>query len=602
MIVDLIARRRCDAASDLLSAGLGLAGLRAPPPVCANPLVPMPAELRRLTIHTSYNAILATGAAAGCGRLYATALQGSAITGWEYVAVCRDADGRVAHTVVVQVPDQFDRRRPCIVAAPASGSRGVYGAIGAVGAWALAKGCAVAYTDKGCGTGFFVDGHGYDPLGLRVDAGHRDILFVPAAPPPLHHIATKHAHSGRNPEQDWGRWVLEAIELALHLLNQHHARPRLRYDAANTRVIAAGVSNGGGAALRAAELDRRGLIDAVVVAAPNIQPTAVALPPARDSHGLLPAPLSLLAQATQLALLVPCAALDPELAATPLRNVIGTGREAALNRRCALLRQLGELEGENTAAQARCARGRVEALGLRPDTAELAAAAAATQLWESAAVTYANAYGRCEVEHPAAGIGFAFLDRGRPAPLPPALAAQLGAIGSGIPPLAGIELVYSDATDDPATAALLKLRELAATPALREGAAAVAASGDLGGRPAIIVHGRQDGLIAVNHSARGYVALNTLREGSASRLRYYEIDRCQHFDALLQLPAFAARFVPLQVYYEQALERMWAHLQDGAPLPPSQWVPAQPGGVLPKLSARPGARGIKWVGDTLVVP
>ena len=38
--------------------------------------------------------------------------------------------------------------------ATSSGSRGVYGAIGSAGEWGLKRGCAVAYTDKGTGTGF----------------------------------------------------------------------------------------------------------------------------------------------------------------------------------------------------------------------------------------------------------------------------------------------------------------------------------------------------------------------------------------------------------------------------------------------------------------
>jgi len=40
-------------------------------------------------------------------------------------------------------------KEPCIVTATSSGSRGVYGAIAAVGEWGLKHGCAVAYTDKG---------------------------------------------------------------------------------------------------------------------------------------------------------------------------------------------------------------------------------------------------------------------------------------------------------------------------------------------------------------------------------------------------------------------------------------------------------------------
>ena len=44
-------------------------------------------------------------------------------------------------------------RPACIVTGPSSGSRGVYGAIGTSGEWGLKQSCAVAYTDKGTGTG-----------------------------------------------------------------------------------------------------------------------------------------------------------------------------------------------------------------------------------------------------------------------------------------------------------------------------------------------------------------------------------------------------------------------------------------------------------------
>src|SRR3977135_4695615 len=47
----------------------------------------------------------------------------------------------------------FDPPNRRIVTAPSSGSRGVYGAIATAGEWGLKHGCAVAYTDKGTGTG-----------------------------------------------------------------------------------------------------------------------------------------------------------------------------------------------------------------------------------------------------------------------------------------------------------------------------------------------------------------------------------------------------------------------------------------------------------------
>src|SRR3546814_7171559 len=73
----------------------------------------------------------------------------------------------------------------CVVVAPASGSRGVYGAISIAGAWGLPKGCAVAYTDKGAGTDYFdLDAQG----AARADgtfgtlAARDELAFAPDAP------------------------------------------------------------------------------------------------------------------------------------------------------------------------------------------------------------------------------------------------------------------------------------------------------------------------------------------------------------------------------------------------------------------------------------
>src|SRR5438105_8659088 len=60
--------------------------------------------------------------------------------------------------MMVQVPANFDKANPCIVTATSSGSRGVYGAIATAGEWGLKHKCAVAYTDKGTGNGYYFIG------------------------------------------------------------------------------------------------------------------------------------------------------------------------------------------------------------------------------------------------------------------------------------------------------------------------------------------------------------------------------------------------------------------------------------------------------------
>ncbi len=99
----------------------------------------------------------------------------------------------------------------------------------------------------------------------------------------------------------------------------------------------------------------------------------------------------------------------------------------------------------------------------------------------------------------------------------------------------------------------------------------VRVSGDLRGKPAILVHGRADALVPVNHTSRPYTALNQRVEGR-SGLRYYEVTDAQHFDALV--PFYPRIFVPLSVYGQRALDLMYEHLRQGTALPPSQVVRA----------------------------
>ena len=110
-------------------------------------------------------------------------------------------------------------------------------------------------------------------------------------------------------------------------------------------------------------------------------------------------------------------------------------------------------------------------------------------------------------------------------------------------------------------------------------------NGNLRGKPAIIVHGRNDALLPVNHTSRPYVALNGKVEGSSSRLSYVEVTNAQHFDGFIGLPTvlpgYDSRFVPLHVYLNRALDAMYAHLDTGAALPPSQVVRTVPRGGTP---------------------
>jgi hydroxybutyrate-dimer hydrolase len=271
--------------SDLLTGGLGAEGLaKALPPL---PAAPTAEQLRTAAIHGNYRALVDVTEGGGYGRLYGpllaptTADAAGRIFGTEYLAYARGRGGDQNITMMVQIPNAFDPSRACIIAAPSSGSRGVYGAIGTAGEWGLKKGCAVAYTDKGTGTGAHSLGH--DTVGRlrgeRADAdaagefssftadlsdAERD-AFNERSP---NRWAWKHAHSRHNPEADWDEHVVASLRFALWVVNHRLAvdaagggtePPQLDWD--DVVVIASSVSNGGGASLRAAEVAPRGMID-----------------------------------------------------------------------------------------------------------------------------------------------------------------------------------------------------------------------------------------------------------------------------------------------------------------------------------------------------
>lgn len=141
--------------------------------------------------------------------------------GREYSAYATVPGATHPHRVLVQVPDGFDPARRYLVVAPASGSRGIYGAISVAVPWALPRGCAVAYTDKGAGSDYFDLDVG---VGFRVDgtaaaaSSAEDLAFVAQAPEGTTGVAFKHAHSGDNPEADRGLHVRQAAAYGLDVL------------------------------------------------------------------------------------------------------------------------------------------------------------------------------------------------------------------------------------------------------------------------------------------------------------------------------------------------------------------------------------------------
>jgi len=377
--------------------------------------------------------------------------------------------------------------------------------------------------------------------------------------------------------------VLDSIEVAFAILNSHHAGSNgRRHTPDNTVVIASGVSNGGGAALRAAEMDRSGLIDGIAVSEPNVTP--VFDPSFTIRQGGQP-PLSLHSRPlfdtiTLVNLYASCAALAVPDA--PMSAGASAGRCEGLSRN-------GLLKSAGVPAQAAEAQAVIESYGILADQNYLQPAYGTLFVPQSIAVTYANAYARAGVERNLCDYSFAYAGKGVPAPLPPDAAADLFATGNGIPPTGKVVLINNNApggpredrssTPDQNLPGALCLRELATRPSavFRDSLDAIRATGALRGKPVVIVNGRADGIIPPNHASRPYYAVAQKKAG-AGNVRYYEVTNATHLDAFNAFPGFDARYVPLHHYYFQALDLMWDHLVNGAPLPPAQVVHTVPRG------------------------
>ena len=653
--------------NDLLTGGLGKTGLGTGAcPAPASPASPTTAELRTIAICNNYRALVDVAANGGYGTLYGpnvdasgnvTASEGR-IAGEEDIVYADDGSGRQNVTLMVQIPSTFDPNNPCIVTATSSGSRGVYGAIGTAGEWGLKRGCAVAYTDKGTGNGYHdLAADAVDTIqGTRISAAGAgtsaefnanlsaaDLAAYNSAYP--NRWAFKNAHSQQNPEATWGRDTLRSIEFALYMINQKYGENvnGTRYQsirAENTIVIASSVSNGAGAALLAAEQDTTGLIDGVAVAEPNVQVN----PPAglvikRGNTAVTTFGKTLEDYFTFANLYEPCASL----AADAVNNSAGiagitTPNATAAANRCEALANKGLVTGNTTAERANDALDRMIAYGWERDSIPFMASHYSLAV-PAVAVTYANAYAKASVKDNLCGYSFAATPvNGVPPPLSAAAAAQLFATGNGVPPTSGINIVNNNSVGGAAVDAAsvspstgkadlnfdgaLCLRDLltsssAAGTTLRASIDAVKATGNLHGKPAIIVQGRSDTLLPMNHTSRPYYALNKTVD-SASQLQLYEITNAQHFDAFIDnaaAPGYDSRLVPLHRYFLQAMDLMWAKLKTGAALPPSQVVHTTPrGGTpgqapaitlsnVPPVSATPAASSqITFGGNTLTIP
>ena len=594
------------------------------------------------------------------------------IPGREYTATLDDGTGRKQVVMAVLVPDSFDQANPCIVLGPSSGSRGVYGAMATAGEWGLKRNCAVALTDAGKGVGLHdlsddtvnkVDGTratrtAAGPL-AQFAANLTDAARTAFNAVLPNRFALKHVHSQQNPEKDWGSDTLVAARYALFAINDRFGTSSnpVRFTPGNTLVIGGSASNGGAAVLRAAELDTTGLIDGVVAGEPVTEmPTTAGYGIQFNGTAVTGFGRTLADFVTYGNLYQPCAAqaAGATMAEASVFNFMTiAGMTARAQARCASLAAKGLVQGATVADQAADALARLRAYGWTPEHDQMHNAHWGLGNGPILSAMYPIAYGRFPVDANVCDTSFAAVDAlGNPVPATAGAKAASFATANGTANGTPVTPVYDNNTVtgskawqfavspstgtadfgldtalcqralvtgvDPVSGGLLTATSkptAAQSAAVRAGIAEVFVSGNLRAKPTIVVAGRSDALVPVNNNARAYVAFNRATEGSASKVSYIEVTNAQHFDAFIPFSGFDTRFVPLHVYFNQAMDMMYAHLRNGAALPPSQVVRATPrGGVpgaapalaaanIPPISATPAAGDrIGFTGTTLTVP
>ncbi len=535
---------------DLLSAGLGAAGLRsAMPPAVLDPDRPSGAEQRRRAIWSNWRGIadLATALAAPL----------PSVPGCEFHALARLPGARHPHRVMLQLPDELDSGLRCLIVTAASGSRGIYGAQAVASHWALPRGIPVVATDKGAGCDWFdgATGVGFGIDGCPTGDAAR-LAFAPeraaAAAGPW--VAIRHAHSGDNPEADWGRHLRQAAEFGLETMTRALPRqPPFRFD--NTRVIAVGLSNAGAAVLRAAE-DPAPWLAAAVAAAPNVW--------APDGGR------ALYDYATEAAIWMPAAQAAAALADMPSIAPL-LGDDLLARRRAAAIAELqhaGLLPDGSPQRAAGQALARLREAGWTDAALHAAVLSSAFEMWRAVGVAYSSAYGRFGVGAHPLGFGYSMLDdSGAPRAPGAAERARWWSDGAGIVPGEGVEIVDPSMADP-----LSSLRRLQALPLqddeagrrVRLGQQATRAALPRRGLPVLVLHGVDDGLIPERFSSGAWV--QACRQAGLDP-GYWRLPGVQHFDSFLALPDFGARYAPLLPLLHEALDAMFAHVMHGGSAP-----------------------------------
>ncbi|WP_392562070.1 3-hydroxybutyrate oligomer hydrolase family protein [Orbus sturtevantii] len=569
---------------------------------------PTTVEFKRARLNRYIDTKSGEGRFFGFNKQNLTPLFDGRVAGTEIQARLNNGDEKV--DFLLQIPLDFDTKRPCIIAIPTTGSEGVYNAkdIQVRGLWGLNRNCAVVYNDKGLGNLLFDLSNEKNYLAndriLTESAVNKERLFninldKKTTEQFNHRYAIRQLYSQQNPEAKWGEYVLNSIEFAFYEINELFASNReLMFDKNNTLILVYGESDGGGAALKAGELDKDGVIDGIVAVNPQVQ--------IADNTGSLfiqngqsnAKPLivkSLIDYSSYGALYIPCAiaAIKNDLAKNTIPELASF---FFAENRCLALRKAGLLSQDTINEQAKEALNKLYEYGLSPNMIAQLPYYYATQSINYP-YKYISEYGRYGIADHLCHYSIAsieqneLLNEGTVSGLGEISFALLLAKNNGSLPikldskLIVMDLVNDDDPNGPRRefysrskesttidynlSGAICLREKIFDKRVKDGLSEVLANGNLNNIKTIIVHGQLNIKNLPNYSARAYVALNSLLEGEGSNLTYIEVENASYIDSV---PPFDNILLPIDYYGESAMNWLWNSLTHQALLPESQVI------------------------------
>lgn len=595
---------------DLVTAGYGFSALSDIfiENHFVNPNHPTFHELRREKLNRYIDTKSGEGYFFGFNKEKLTPLFDGKVAGTEVQAFFEEGNEKVAF--LLQIPLDFDKNQPCIIAIPTMDGEGVYNArdMQIRGLWGLKHNCAVVYNDKGMGNALFdiesKKGYLIDGRVAPQSIANSELLFSPSIISNddllLNRYATKRLHSQQNYEAKWGQYVINSIEFAFYYLN-HQFSPtnEVVINKNNTRVVVFGVSDGGGAALKAGEYDTKGLIDGIVAVNPQIQVSSNAHYPIFIQHDESEKESlhikSLIDYTSYASLYMPCAiiALKHNQAS---KNIPYLDKYYFAGNRCSALKKANLLKTDTEFEQAKEALDKLYQYGW---THEMANQMPYHYFNQSINLPYQyiSAYGRYGINDHLCHYSVASIDQtilyneGKVHELNESVFPLLWIKNSGSLPIRqnddiiAIDLVNDDDPQnshrefysrsknssiiDYNLAGAICLRDSISEKRVLAGQTEIFATAKLNQIKTIIVHGQLNIKNLPNYSSRAYVALNSYVDGSFSNLVYIEVENASYFNG--DSP-FDNKLIPIDFYGERAIDMLWDNLVNGTSLPDSQVI------------------------------